>query len=86
MEKLEHCRKMHNYLIRKLRDGDFRRVDEVLKIELEHHQATKDRNHILKTCLICTKSFKDNEWIKVSRENIVEVLYPAGEYTESKGE
>lgn len=70
MEKLDQCRLMHNYLIRKLKDKDFRRVGEVLDLEIDSEP------HILKTILIATKAFKENEWIRGPRQRIVDKLQP----------
>lgn len=86
MDKLEHCRRLQKYLLRKLQEGKFRRAGEVLKLTLGEHLECGGKEHLLKTCLICTKSFIDNDWIKEPRAKIVKALYPAGGYTEREGE
>ena len=70
MEKLEQCRRMHKYLLRKLTEQKFRRVGEVLTLHIDSEP------HILKTMLIVTKAFKENEWIKEPRQRIVDKLKP----------
>ena len=70
MDKLEQCRRLHKYLKRKLKEGEFRRVGEVLDLGID------DEKYIQKTMLSITKSFNDNEWIKEPRQRLVDKHKP----------
>jgi len=67
--KLDNCRRLHQYLQRKLDEGKFRRVGEMLRLGIE------DPRYLQKTMLIVTKPYKDKEWIKEAREALVEHYY-----------
>lgn len=71
--KIDQCRRLHKYLKRKLQEGKFRRVGEVLRLGID------DEKHLQKTMLIITKEFKENEWIKEPREKLVEEFYKGRE-------